>query len=108
MPGEVSYIVVFVTVCNSQEAEKIADVLLNERKAACVNMVPSVKSKFWWEGKIDSTEESMLIIKTKMSLFNEVVGRIKEVHSYKVPEIIAVPIIAGNDDYLHWISDEVK
>jgi periplasmic divalent cation tolerance protein len=108
MTGEVSYIIVFVTVSNSQEAEKIADVLLNERKAACVNMVSSVKSKFWWEGKIDSAEESMLIVKTRMSLFNEVVSRIKEVHSYEVPEIIAVPIIAGNDDYLRWISDEVK
>lgn len=108
MPDEADFIIIFVTASNSQEAEKVADILLAERKAACVNILSGVNSKFWWKGKIDSAEENLLIIKTRKSLFNEVVSRVKAVHSYEVPEIIAMPIISGNNEYLHWIKDEVK
>lgn len=106
MMNEPSYIIVLVTTSNAAEAEKIASALVAQRKAACVNIVSGISSRFWWEGKIDSAEEALLIIKTRKSLLNEVVRAVKEIHSYKVPEIIALPILGGNQDYLDWIENE--
>jgi len=105
---ESAYIVLFTTASNSEEAHKIAKVLLSQRKAACVNIVPGISSLFWWQDKLDSAQESLLIIKTKASLLNQIVTLVKEIHSYEVPEIIALPIIGGNQDYLEWIDKEVK
>lgn len=108
MMNEPSYIVVLVTTSNAAEAEKIASALVAQRKAACVNTVSGISSRFWWEGKIDSAEEALLIIKTRKSLLSEVVRAVKEIHSYKVPEIIALPILGGNQDYLDWIDSETR
>jgi periplasmic divalent cation tolerance protein len=105
---ELAYIVLLITASNSEEANKIAEVLLNQRKAACVNIVPGVSSLFWWQDKLDSAQESLLIVKTKASLLPEVIGLVKGVHSYDVPEIIALPIVGGNQDYLDWIDKELK
>ncbi|MCJ7516186.1 MAG: divalent-cation tolerance protein CutA [Dehalococcoidia bacterium] len=105
---ETGKIVIFVTTSSEPEAHKIADLLLSRRKAACVNIVPGVDSSFWWQGKIDSARESLLIIKTKASLLSEIVDLVKTSHSYEVPEIIALPIIGGNEDYLKWIDNEVR
>jgi periplasmic divalent cation tolerance protein len=102
------YLVVFITTGNSAEAEKIADVLVSSRKAACVNILPQVDSRFWWQGKIDSADEALLIVKTKASLLDELVSLVKENHSYEVPEIIALPIMGGNRDYLKWINSETE
>jgi len=101
-------IVIFVTTGTEQEAHKIAELLLTKRKAACVNIVPGVESSFWWQGKLDSARESLLIIKTRASLLPEIIELVKSIHSYEVPEIIALPIIGGSEDYLKWIDDEVK
>ena len=101
-------IVVFITTAGAEEAQRIADILLNERKAACINIVPRVSSRFWWQGKLESAEESLLIVKTKASVLDEIVGLVKEHHGYDVPEVIALPIIGGNEDYLDWVSKEVK
>jgi len=105
---ETGKIVIFVTTSSEPEAHKIADLLLSRRKAACVNIVPKVESSFWWQGKLDSAKESLLIIKTEASLLSEIVALVKTEHSYEVPEIIALPIIGGNEDYLKWIDDEVR
>ena len=105
---EFADIVVFITTANAEEAQRIADVLLNERKAACVNIVPGVSSFFWWQGKVDSAQESLLIVKTKALVLNQIVNLVTEHHSYDVPEIIALPIIGGNRDYLEWLGKEVK
>ena len=105
---ESAYIVLFVTASNSEEAHKIAKVLLSQRKAACVNIVSGISSLFWWQDKLDSAQESLLIVKTKASLLNQIVTLVREIHSYEVPEIIALPIIGGNQDYLEWIDKEVK
>ena len=91
-----------------KEEEKIATMLLKTRKAACVNILPGVASVFWWQGKLDSARESLLLVKTKASLLKEIVRLVRENHSYEVPEIIAVPIIGGNQDYLEWIGKEVR
>jgi len=101
-------VVVLVTVSSQAEAEKISSILLERRKAACVNIVPGVSSRFWWQGKIDSADEALLLIKTRSSAVPDVVELVKENHSYTVPEVIALPIIAGNDDYLSWIDAEIR
>ena len=105
---ESAYIVLLTTASNSEEAHKIAKVLLSQRKAACVNIVSGISSLFWWQDKLDSAQESLLIVKTKASLLNQIVTLVKEIHSYEVPEIVALPIIGGNQDYLEWIDKEVK
>ena len=88
--------------------EQISKVLLEQKKAACVNIIARVNSLFWWEDKIDSEQESLLIVKTKASLLPEIVNLVKKVHSYDVPEIIALPIIGGNPDYFEWIEESVE
>ena len=105
---ESPYLVLFVTASNIEEAQEIADGVLSRRKAACVNIVSGVSSFFWWQGKIDSAQENLLIIKTKASLLGEIVTLISQIHSYDVPEIIALPIIGGNQDYLEWIGRETE
>lgn len=96
-------IVVLITA-GSEEAHKIAKLLVKKKKAACVNILPEVDSLFWWKGKMDSARESLLLVKTRASLFPEIVNLVREIHSYEVPEIIALPIIAGNEDYLRWLD----
>jgi periplasmic divalent cation tolerance protein len=105
---ETGKIVVLVTTSSEEEAHKIAELLLTRRKAACVNIVPEVDSSFWWRGKLESAQENLLIIKTTASLLSEIIELVKSAHSYEVPEIIALPIIGGNEDYLKWIDDEIK
>ena len=105
---ESAYIVLFITTATAEEAERISKALLNQRKVACVNIVPRVSSLFWWQDKLDSAQESLLLVKTKASLLDEIVRLVKELHSYDIPEIIALPIVGGNQDYLEWIGKEVK
>ncbi len=99
-----SKIVILITTSSEGEARKIADLLLNERKAACVNIVPKVESLFWWQGNIESAQENLLIVKTNTAKLKEITDLIKKVHTYEVPEIIALPIIGGNEDYIKWLD----
>jgi periplasmic divalent cation tolerance protein len=103
---EYHYVVVFITVDSQETARKITDKLLTERKAACVNIIPKVESQYWWQGKIESTNELLLIVKTHAVLLEELIALVKQNHPYSVPEIIALPIIGGNKDYLKWIEAE--
>ena len=103
-----TYLVLLITTSDSDEAHRIANELLNRRKAACVNIVPEVSSLFWWQGKLDSAQENLLIIKTKASLLNDIVALVSQIHSYDVPEIIALPIVGGNPGYLEWVGREVE
>ena len=105
--SEFTYIVVLITTGTPEEAQRIAAVLLERRQAACVNIVPRVSSRFWWQGKPDSAEESLLIVKTKASLLDGIVALVKQSHSYDVPEVIALPVVGGNQDYLDWLGREV-
>lgn len=104
--AESSYIVVLVTSGSPEEAQKISSALLEQKKAACVNIVPQVSSRFWWQGELDSADESLLIIKTRASLLDDIIGIVKKIHSYEVAEVIALPIVGGNPDYLNWIGEE--
>ena len=103
-----AHIVVFITAADAEEARLIADVLLQQKKAACVNIVPGLSSLFWWRDKIDSAKESLLIVKTRASLLDEIVKLVKEIHSYDNPEVIALPIVGGSDDYLEWLDEAVE
>ena len=108
MSKEPSRIVIYITTESEEEAHRIATRLLDAKKAACVNIVPGVDSLFRWEGRIESAWERLLIVKTSASLLPEIVDLVKGIHSYDVPEIIALPIIGGNEDYLQWIVGEVE
>jgi len=101
------YVVLFITTAADEEAQLISRVLLEQRKAACINIVPRVSSLFWWQGNIDSAQESLLVVKTRASLVAEIVQLVKEIHSNDVPEIIALPIVGGNQDYLEWLDREI-
>lgn len=101
-------IVVFVTTSSVEEGQKIGRTLVEERLVACTNIISPIQSIFQWQGKISDEREALLIAKTKGPLFNDIVVRVKQLHSYKVPEIIAVPIVDGSQDYLDWISEETK
>jgi len=93
-----------ITVGSEHEAHQIAELLVNEKKAACVNIVPRVESLFRWKGKIESARESLLLVKTRASLLPEIIDLVKQVHSYEVPEIIALPIVGGSREYLRWLG----
>ena len=108
MTDDSGRVVVFVTASSEEEAEKIASLLLEQRKAACVNVVPRVSSRFWWQGRLDSAQESLLIIKTRAALVPELTDIVKKAHSYTVPEIVALPVVAGNKDYLDWVDRETS
>jgi len=105
---EAGKIVILITTGSEEEAHRIADQLLNQRKAACVNIVPRVDSLFWWQGKLDSAQETLLVIKTKTSKLKEITELVKKVHSYEVPEVIALPIVGGNEDYLKWLDTTLE
>ena len=102
------HIVVLVTTKDTRQAQKIANGLLQDKLVACANIVAGVRSLFWWQGKIDSSKEALLVLKTKKILFKKVAAKVKALHSYEVPEIIALPIVAGSGDYLKWINASVN
>ena len=101
------YISVLVTCSSVKEARKIVNFLVKKRLAACGNIIKGVESIFRWKGKVDKAGECLVIIKTKKSLFKRVKKAVRAVHSYEVPEIIALPILEGNKEYLDWIKESV-
>jgi len=105
---QTSAIIIFITASSSEEAQNIATALVEEKLVACVNIIPQIRSIYWWEGKVCQDDEVMLISKTKQSLFTLLMDRVKALHSYEVPEIIAFPISEGSPEYLSWIENITK
>lgn len=101
------YCLVMVTVSSKAEGKKIAMTLLSEKLAACINM-SAIDSFYTWSEKINHDQEWQLLIKTCLNLFDQLASQIKLIHSYDVPEIIALPIIAGSLPYLNWISKNTR
>lgn len=99
-------VVVLITASSMVEGERIGRKLVEERLAACANVVPNLRSFFWWQGKLTEEGEVLLLIKTRRSLLEPLVARVKRLHSYEVPEIIALPVVAGSEDYLRWVAQE--
>ncbi len=102
------YNVVMITASSKDEALKIVRQLLDDRLIACANIVGPVSSLFWWKGKIDEATEFLVFMKSREELFQTLSERVKKLHSYEVPEIIALPIIAGSPSYLKWLDDSLK
>lgn len=100
------FIVVLITAANRTEAEQIGGYLVEEKLAACCNIVDSIFSIFSWEGKTCQENEVLLIIKSVKTRFDKIVSEVKKLHSYDTPEIITLPIISGSEDYLNWIASE--
>ena len=101
-------IVILVTTANAEEAEKIARQLLNEELIACANLIGPASSIFKWKGKVEKVEEHLLLMKSRLDLFEELSEKIKALHSYEIPEIIALPTIKGLDAYLKWLNNSLK
>jgi periplasmic divalent cation tolerance protein len=100
-----SFIIVVMTAPNKQEALNIVRALLKERLIACANILDSVHSIFWWKGKIEEEEEVVVLMKSKKNLFKKLTKRASELHSYDVPEILALPVVEGSQAYLKWMKD---
>ena len=98
------HIAIFVTAGTEDEAVSIAKAVVTEGLVACVNIVKGVRSIYRWKGKVEDETEVLMIMKTVRSRFDEVAVRVKQLHSYRVPEVVAIPIEAGSKDYLDWLS----
>ena len=102
------FIVVLITAPGQEAAEKIAAELLGKKLAACVNIVPAIQSLYSWKGEAQNDREVLLLVKTRAALFEEqLMPAVKAVHPYEVPEIIALPVLMGSQDYLDWIAAEI-
>jgi periplasmic divalent cation tolerance protein len=97
-------IVVQTTTASPEDAERLAEALLAERLAACVQIAP-IRSRYAWKGEIQRDDEQLLLIKTRAELFEAVRARIRDLHAYKTPEVIAVPVVDGDADYLAWLAE---
>src|SRR5258708_30018462 len=100
-------IVVICSCGSTEEAERIARHLVKEKLAACVSVLPSVRSFYRWEGTLEDSQEALLLIKSSLDRFDSLRHAIEGLHSYKVPEILALPVVAGGPAYLHWMSQEL-
>jgi periplasmic divalent cation tolerance protein len=101
------FIVVYVTVGSAEEGGQLARALVEERLAACVNRIGPVRSIYRWQGEVEQGEEELLIIKSSEDLFDRLKTRVNELHSYSVPEVIALPVLKGNESYLEWLGDQL-
>jgi periplasmic divalent cation tolerance protein len=101
-----TFVSVYIIAADAAEALKLADALVGERLAACVNVLGGVRSVYRWQGRIERAEEIALIAKTREDLFDRLAARVRELHSYDTPAIVAWPIVAGDPTYLDWIAQE--
>ncbi len=100
------FLIVLITASNEDEAVHISQELVDSRLAACVNIVKGIRSIYRWKGKREDEAEVLMIVKTRRDLFAGLKKRVKELHSYSVPEIIALPVIDGSEEYLKWLQEE--
>ncbi|HMK54250.1 MAG TPA: divalent-cation tolerance protein CutA [Methanobacteriaceae archaeon] len=102
------YSLIYVTTSGENESKKIARILLEEKLAACANIIPSMKSFYWWEGKIEEDEESILILKTRSENLDNIIKRVKDIHSYDIPCVLEILINNGSEDYLKWLEESLN
>lgn len=101
-------IIVLTTCESSQDAERIAHILVEGHLAACVNILPSIKSIYRWQGEMEKSSELLLLIKTRRGLFDHLKAELARVHTYELPEVVALPIVDGSAGYLDWLDKELK
>ena len=107
MDEKTGHIVVLITTSSMAEAQAIGRTLVEERIVACVNIVPGLRSLFRWQGTIEEQEETLMLVKSRGEHLPSILETVKRLHSYTVPEVIALPILAGSSDYLAWIDESV-
>ena len=100
--------IIYITTSNEEEALKIGTHIVKKRLAACSNVIKDMKSVYWWEGNLENDDEAILILKTIEEKVDEIIAKVKEIHSYDNPSIIALPIIKASNSYLNWLKDEIK
>ncbi len=101
-------VVILVTTPTIDEARKIGNALVEEKLIACANIIPQVESIFYWQDKVCNEKEALMVIKTRKKLIEKIIKRVKALHSYSVPEVIALPIIEGSKDYIKWVKEVTK
>lgn len=102
------YYLVISATSSSEEAEDIGGEIVRSRLAACANVIEKIKSVYWWEGNIEKSGEALLLAKTNEDCLDDLISKVKKLHSYDVPEVIALPIKKGSEDYLEWLNRNVK
>jgi periplasmic divalent cation tolerance protein len=102
------YLQVVTTTETKEDAEKIAGALVEARLVACAQIFGPMKSIYWWKGRIETAEEWLCMVKTAQRIYDDVERRIKAMHPYETPEIVALPLVRGSDDYLQWLQNELK
>ena len=101
--------IVVLSACESrEEALRVAEALLEKRLAACVNLLPGAESMYHWKGKIERSEETVLLIKSTRKCFEQLKAVLSQAHSYEIPEVLALPVVAGSEGYLDWMDREMK
>jgi len=103
-----SHAVVLITCGSREEAERIARGLVEAKLAACINIVGGVRSLFWWKGRVEEAEEALMIVKTRLDKLERLVEEVRSRHSYTVPEVVALPIVEGYEEYLKWLDESVE
>lgn len=99
---------VYMTCASLDEAEAIGTMLVKQRLAACANILPGMRSVYWWRGRMERAEETVLVAKTRTDLVEALTEAVKAAHGYEVPCVIALPVTGGNPDFLRWIEDETR
>lgn len=103
-----NFVVIFITCASLKEARRLATELVKNKLAACVNIVDRIESVFWWQGKVDKAKEILLIVKSRKAKLPLLIKKIKHVHSYEIPEIIALAIMGGYKPYLNWWDESLR
>jgi periplasmic divalent cation tolerance protein len=101
-------IVVLTTCADENEAEKLARALLDDRLAACVSVIPRMRSFYHWKGAIESADECLLLIKSSRESFEALSATLRKLHSYEVPEVLALPVVDGEPNYLNWLESNIR
>ena len=102
------FIQITITVGTREEGQELVHSLVKNRLIACGQILGPIQSTYWWEGKIETAQEWMCLAKSKEEKFDEIVRQVRRMHSYEVPEIIAVPLIAVDENYAHWLEGELS
>lgn len=101
-------IIVLVIASNLEEAARLARALVEQRLAACVNMISGLRSTYWWQGRVEDADEVLLVAKTARHLLPAATRLVQSLHSYAIPEVLALPIVGGSVPYLEWLAKEVR
>ena len=103
-----NFLFAYITTRDADEARRIGKILVSERLAACINILPGMESHYWWQGKVESAREAVLIAKTRADLREELLARVLDLHEAETPCVVFIPVDGGNPDYLDWIATETE